>query len=94
MTKTLTNKQIEELLDLQANAQLSKDKLEDKKLEWCKDLPEGKYEGNSGCIIKTISSRQIVDYKKMVSDLNIDIEPYITTKEVETITMRNYRTSK
>jgi len=94
MTKILTSKQIDELLDLQAEYQLVKDKFEAKKLELCKDLPEGKYANNSGCIIKTKSDRQVTDYKRMVSDLDINIGPYTTNKEVETVTMRNYRTSK
>jgi len=94
MTKILTSKQIDELLDLQAEYQLIKDKFDAKKLELCKDLPEGKYANSSGCIIKTKSDRQVTDYKRMVSDLDINIGPYTTNKEVETVTMRNYRTSK
>lgn len=94
MTKILTSKQIDELLDLQAEYQLIKDKFEAKKLELCKDLPEGKYANSSGCIIKTKSDRQVTDYKRMISDLDINVSPYTTNKEVETVTMRNYRTSK
>lgn len=94
MTKILTSKQIDELLDLQAEYQSIKDRFEAKKLELCKDLPEGKYVNNSGCIIKTVSNRQVTDYKKMISDLDINISPYTSCKDVETITMRNYRTSK
>lgn len=94
MTKILTSKQIDELLDLQAEYQLIKDKFDAKKLELCKDLPEGKYANSSGCIIKTKSDRQVTDYKRMISDLDINISPYTTNKEVETVTMRNYRTSK
>ena len=94
MTKNLTSKQIDELLDLQAKYQSIKDQFEAKKLELCKDLPEGKYVNGSGCIIKTISNRQVTNYSKMITDLDINISPYTSHKTVETITMRNYRTSK
>lgn len=94
MTKILTSKQIDELLDLQAEYQSIKDRFDAKKLELCKDLPEGRYANNSGCIIKTVSNRQVTDYKRMIEDLDINISPYTTGKDVETITMRNYRTSK
>lgn len=101
MTKkrTLTDEEINMLVNLQAEYQKAKSNFENAKRKLCADLLPNTYTNSTGdCeVTKRITERALVDYKAIVLDndvidrCNVKLDQYTTSQEVSVISMKNFR---
>lgn len=90
--KTLTDKQIKELIDADINAKKAIGKLKELKQKYCKDITVGKHDSKYGYVLKTIFTRKDLDKDKLFNEHpEIDEDVYLTEKEVTSITIQNMR---
>lgn len=88
MTK-ITTSAIDYIINCHTKYKEAKLDFEDAKKLHCSELEPGTYRGSAGYLTKGISQRPIVDYKRMIEELGIDVSKYTVVKDVETISVHN-----
>jgi len=94
---TLSIEDIRKLADAKAEADNAKSKYENLRAELITDkLPAGKYFAEKiGEVIKSVSIRGIVDYKKLLEDHpEIDAEKYTEYKEITSVNVKSFQVNK
>lgn len=99
--KTLTDEEINTLVNLQAEYQKAKANLDNAKRALCDGLEPDTYTNSTGdcTVTKRLDIRTPIDYKAIVNDYNVierckvKLDRYMETKEVSVITMKNFRIS-
>ena len=90
MTKTLTEKEIKELIKAQVKYKQAEDKFKELKEKYCKDLEPGSYVSDAGRVVKILKDCPTTDWNRMLADNpQINKGDYTTIKQVESITIRN-----
>lgn len=92
--KTLTDKEIKQLVDAYVDYKKAEDRFKVLKEKLTSDLIEGAYVGKAGKIVKSIATQSSLDIKRLIEEhpeLEALIDSYRRNSEFSRVTISNYK---